>query len=140
MDNKDTIERGYGMVELPECRDERGALSFAEWSHLPFDAKRIFWIYDVNDGKTRGGHAHVECEEVVFAVCGSFDMYVDNGRDSATYTIDTPNRGIYIGANVWCELRNFAPGTVCVVVASCIYNKEGYINDYAEYKKIRSGH
>jgi len=132
------LEKGYGIVQIPSFSDTRGSLSFAEWEHLPFEAKRIFWIYDVKDGQTRGGHAHSECAEVVFAVSGSFDMFVDNGTDSEVFHMDSPDKGIYIGKSVWCELRNFAPGTVCVVAASVPYMKDGYINNYEEFK--RHGH
>jgi len=128
-------KKGFGIVEIPRFSDPRGSLSFAEWRHLPFDVQRVFWIYDVKEGMTRGGHAHCECAEVVFAVSGSFDMFVDNGEETAVFHIDDPSKGIYIGKSVWCELRNFAPGTVCVVVASVPYMKDGYINDYEEFKK-----
>ena len=128
-------KKGFGMVEIPRFSDSRGSLSYAEWRHLPFEPKRIFWIYDVGEGKTRGGHAHSECAEVVFAINGSFDMFVDNGKESGIFHIDDPSQGIYIGKGVWCELRNFTPGTVCVVVASVPYMKDGYINDYNEFKK-----
>ena len=67
-------KKGFGMVEIPHFSDSRGSLSYAEWRHLPFEPKRIFWIYDVGEGKTRGGHAHSECAEVVFAINGSFDI------------------------------------------------------------------
>lgn len=132
--NKKLTEKGYGLVHLSEHIDERGSLSFAEWSHLPFAPKRVFWIYDVQEGKTRGGHAHRTCAEVVFAVQGSFDMFVDNGETTETIHISKANEGIYIGPNVWCELRNFAPGTVCVALASTEYDAKGYINHYEDFK------
>jgi len=132
------VEKGYGMLEIPHNSDSRGSLCFTEWKHLPFEVKRVFWIHDVQPGKTRGGHAHGRCAEVVFAVSGSFDMYVDNGHEQAIYHINTPSEGIYIGPNVWCELRNFAPGTVCVVLASSRYMKSGYINDYPTFKEIHA--
>lgn len=132
--NKKVAEKGYGLVTLPLHVDERGSLSFAEWKHLPFKPKRVFWIYDVKEGKTRGGHAHRTCAEVVFAVQGSFDMFVDTGHEQQTIHISHSNEGIYIGPNVWCELRNFAPGTVCVAFASTDYDAEGYINNYDDFK------
>ena len=132
------VEKGYGLIEIPHNSDSRGSLCFAEWKHLPFEAKRVFWIHDVQPGKTRGGHAHGRCAEVVFAVNGSFDMYVDNGKQQDIFHICDPCQGIYIGPNVWCELRNFAPGTVCVVVASAKYMKSGYINDYATFKEVHA--
>ena len=134
--NKKLLEKGYGMVRLPLFTDHRGSLAFAQWSSLPFTPSRIFWIYGVQEGKTRGGHAHSTCAEVVFAVAGSIDMFVNNGHESNTIHISNPNEGIYIGPKVWCELRNFAPGTVCVAVASDDYDAEGYINSYDEFSKI----
>lgn len=121
------------IIEFPEVVDDRGSLSIAEGYSLPFDVKRVFWIYDIADGKTRGGHAHMSCEEVVIAVRGSYDMYVDDGKASKVVKMDRPTKGIYIKKGVWCELRNFAPGTICVVFASESYNSEGYINDYEEF-------
>lgn len=132
--NKKVTEKGYGIITLPEHTDQRGSLSFAEWKHLPFEPKRVFWIYDVKEGKTRGGHAHRTCAEVVFAIQGSFDMFVDNGEETEIIRISKANEGIYIGPSVWCELRNFAPGTVCVALASTDYDAKGYINNYEEFK------
>ena len=121
------------LIDFPEVPDSRGCLSIAERSSLPFEVKRVFWIYDIAEGQTRGGHAHVSCEEVVIAVCGSFDMYVDDGKTSKEVRMDSPSKGIYIRKGVWCELLNFSPGTICVVMASEPYNPEGYINDYKEF-------
>ena len=133
---RDIISKGYGTVEMDRHQDNRGSLCIAEWEDLPFEPKRMFWIYDVAPGESRGCHAHSECEEVVFAVSGAFDMFVDNGKESETVRIDNPARGIYIGKNVWCELKNFEPGTVCVVVASVEYMHEGYIRSYEEFRRI----
>ena len=122
------------IIPIPRVFDERGALAFAESdTTIPFTIRRVFWIYDICEGKTRGGHAHVSCEEVVVAVSGSFDMFVDDGKDSREIKMDSPSKGIYIKKGVWCELRNFAPGTICVVLASEAYDSEGYINDYKEF-------
>lgn len=123
------------MVRIRRNDDSRGSLCFAEWDDLPFEPKRVFWIFGVKEGMDRGKHAHSACEEVVFAVNGGFDMFVDNGSCQETFHISDPSEGIYIGKNVWCELRNFQPGTVCVVVASVKYMRDGYINDYEEFKR-----
>ena len=134
--NKQKIaDQGFGLVRIRRNEDARGSLCFAEWSDLPFEPQRVFWIYGVQPDKPRGQHAHSACEEVVFAVQGSFDMFVDNGREQMTFHLSDPSEGIYIGKNVWCELRNFQPGTVCVVVASVKYMRDGYINDYEEFKR-----
>ncbi len=123
-------------LKFPEISDDRGVLCISENGSLPFDLKRVFWIYDISEGKTRGGHAHRSCEEVVIALRGSFDMYVDDGKSSKTIRMEHPTKGIYIRKDVWCELRNFAPGTICLVFASEPYNPEGYVNDYNEFLKL----
>ena len=115
------------LIEFPEHQDLRGILSYAEGDTVPFAIARVFWIYGIEKGKTRGGHAHRSCEEVVIAVSGSFEMFVDDGVEQKSYLMDSPHIGIYIKKNVWCELRNFAPGTVCVVLASEEYNPDGYV-------------
>ncbi len=112
------------IVKIPCVVDERGSLCFAESKHLPFEIKRVFWIYGVEEGKTRGGHAHRTCAEVVFPLCGSFEIEVDDGKHSETILMDSPEKGIHIPPNVWCCLKNFASGTVCVVLASQDYETE----------------
>lgn len=121
------------LIDIPQITDSRGTLCFAQWKDLPFEPQRVFWIYGVGQGQTRGGHAHSLCAEVVFPVCGSFDMFVDDGQTHEVVRMDSPARGIFIGKGVWCELRNFSPDAVVVVLASCEYMKDGYINDYEEF-------
>ncbi|MBP5647597.1 MAG: GNAT family N-acetyltransferase [Bacteroidaceae bacterium] len=128
------MPRGCRIIEFPEAVDDRGALAFAEGAHqIPFQIERVFWIYGVPDGKTRGGHSHSESAEVVVPVSGGFTMMVDDGTRSIEVRMDSPRKGILIPPGVWCDLRDFAPGTVCVVFASHPYNASGYINDYSEY-------
>lgn len=122
-------------VQLPVFTDNRGNLAFLEGGRqIPFEVKRVFWIYDVPTDKTRGGHAHWTCHEAVFAVKGAFDILLSNGTEEKMFHIDSPHIGILIPAGVWCELRNFAEGTVCVVMASHPYSAEGYVNDFDTYK------
>lgn len=127
----------FKLVAVPQHDDARGSLCFAEWHHLPFEPKRVFWIFGVPEGARRGGHSHATCAEVVFPVSGSFDMTVDTGRERTTLHMDRPDTGIYIGPNVWCELSGFAPDTVCIVVASEDYDPEGYVNDYETFRRIK---
>lgn len=126
---------GVRLIQLPLCVDERGCLSFMEeMVHIPFAVKRVFWIYGVPADKTRGGHAHWSCHEVVFPVAGSFDMEVDEGNGKRTFHMDDPSCGILIPAGVWCELKNFAPNTVCVVAASMEYDAKGYVNEHEAWR------
>ena len=132
--NNISLPRGCRIIEFPESADDRGALSFAEGAHqIPFQIERVFWIYGVPEGKTRGGHSHSESAEVVVPVTGSFRMMVDDGTHHSEVLMDSPRKGILIPPGVWCDLRDFAPGTVCRVFASHPYNAWGYINDYNEY-------
>lgn len=126
------------IVQLPENVDERGRLAFLEGGkHIPFDVKRVFWITDVPEGMTRGGHAHWTCHEVVFPVAGSFEIEVDDGECALTRVMDNPSTGIVIPAGAWCELRRFAPGTVCVVMASQDYDATGYVHNRKEWLKVK---
>ena len=128
------LPRGCKIIEFPEQTDDRGALSFAEGAHhIPFQIERVFWIYGVPQGKTRGGHSHSESAEVVVPVSGGFNMMVSDGSLETIVRMDSPRKGILIPPGVWCDLRDFEPCTVCVVFASHPYNASGYINDYSEY-------
>ena len=121
------------MVEVDTVCDERGQLCIAENAKLPFKVERVFWISGVPDGQTRGGHAHSICAELIFPLAGGFDIFVSDSDGERTYKMCQPDTGIYIGPNVWCELTNFKPGTVCMVLASHPYMAEGYINDYKDF-------
>ncbi len=134
--NADKKAKIGDLVTIPHIIDERGSLCVAENSSLPFEVKRVFWIHDVQEGQTRGGHAHRTCAEVVFPVTGSFDIYIDDGKNRKTIHLDSPHKGIHIRPNVWCCLKNFAQNTVCVVLASQEYEAEGYIHDYTTFKKM----
>lgn len=129
---------GCDLIHLPRVLDDRGNLVFLESNeHIPFEVQRVFWIYDVPEGKTRGGHAHWTCHEVIFPVTGSFEIEVSDGKTQIELTLDVPNKGVLVSAGLWCCLKNFAPGTVCVVMASQPYLPEGYINNYQDFLKAK---
>ena len=128
------------LVRADVHEDARGRLFVVPTGAMPFIPRRVFWIRDVPAGTERGGHAHVSCAEVVFAVSGSVEICVDDGRGlRRTFVLDRPDAGLFIGPEVWCELRHFHPGTVCLVLASEAYQPEGYINDYDEFLSRASG-
>ena len=132
----DKLSLDVQWIEIPQKTDERGALSVMDAvSSLPFCIQRVFWITDVPAGQTRGGHAHRTCHEVVFAASGSFELEIDDGRRTSVVQVQRPCVGVLIPAGVWCQLRNFAPGTVCLVAASEPYDSTGYVHDYAEWKE-----
>ncbi|HZK03045.1 MAG TPA: FdtA/QdtA family cupin domain-containing protein [Bacteroidaceae bacterium] len=134
--NRASLPRGCRLIDFPEKIDRRGVLSFAEGhQHIPFQIERVFWIYGVPEGEIRGDHAHNESSEVVVPVSGSFLMVVDDGVRRVEIFMDSPSQGILIPPGVWCELSSFAPGTVCVVLASHSYNASGYTHNYKQYRE-----
>lgn len=135
--NMNILPRECRIVQMKTVTDERGRLCIADSENLPFKVERTFWIVGVPEGKTRGGHAHRECAELIFPVSGGFDIMVDDGKEVREFCMDEPDRGIYIGPYVWCELKNFRPGTVCMVMASHPYMSEGYINDYESFRDTK---
>lgn len=128
------LPRKARLIELPKIHDSRGNLSFVEGGrHVPFSIRRIFHIYDVPGGETRGGHAHKECAEVIMAVSGSFDLIITNGRDECRVTLNRANVAAYIPPGSWITMPNFTTGTVLLALASHEYEEDDYIRDYDEY-------
>ena len=140
MDNE-SLPKGVRLVQLPQHVDARGQLTFLEGgAHIPFEVKRVFWITDVPTDGMRGGHAHWSCHEVVFPVVGGFEIEVDDGDCCRSIVMDDPSTGILIPAGVWCELRHFDEGTVCVVVASEPYDATGYAHERAAWREMVKSH
>lgn len=135
---EEIMPQGVSLLQLPQNVDKRGRLAFLEGkTHIPFEVKRVFWITEVPKGETRGGHAHWTCHEAVFPVAGSFEIEVDDGACARTFKMNDSSKGILIPAGVWCELRNFAPGTVCVVMASQEYDASGYAHERDAWRQMR---
>lgn len=121
-------------VDLPQYTDERGRLTYVEENeHIPIDVPRVYYLYDVPTDRTRGGHAHIDLEQVVVAVHGSFELVLDDGVDTERYQLDDPSEGLYVPAGLWRDLEEFASETVCLVFASEPYDEDDYIREYEEY-------
>lgn len=121
-------------IDLPKITDERGNLTFIEQNeHIPFEIKRVYYLYDVPGGESRGGHAHRELEQFVIAANGSFDLILDDGTDRERVHLNRSYYGIYMPAGVWRELENFSSGSVCLVLASEHYDEDDYIRDYEAF-------
>ncbi|MCC6900227.1 MAG: WxcM-like domain-containing protein [Polyangiaceae bacterium] len=124
------------LIELPRREDARGALSLVETeSHVPFEIRRLYWLYGVPETASRGAHAHRELEQVVIAVAGGLSILLDDGAAQLTFVLDRPDRGLYVPPRVWRELYGFLPGTVCLVAASEVYREADYIRDYAAFAR-----
>ena len=125
-------------IELPKFLDARGNLSFAQNNtHIPFEIKRTYWLYDVPGGESRGGHAYRETEEFVIALSGSFDVIVDDGKEKKTFHLNRPYYGLYIPKGMWREMDNFSTNSLALEFASTNYNPEDYIRDYNEFLKLK---
>jgi dTDP-4-dehydrorhamnose 3,5-epimerase-like enzyme len=124
-------------ISLPKITDNRGNLTFVEQNrHVPFDIKRIYYLYDVPGGESRGGHAHKHLQQFIIAASGSFDVIVDDGVKKQRFHLNRSYYGLYIPRMVWRELDNFSSGSVCLVLASEFYDEDDYIRDYNQFIKL----
>lgn len=122
------------VIDLPKMFDSRGNLTVAEqFKNVPFGIKRVYWVYDVPGGESRGGHAHKECKEFIIAVSGSFHVTLDDGTDKKSYLLNHPYQGLLVDTGIWRTLDDFSSGSVCLVLASELYEESDYIRDYDEF-------
>jgi hypothetical protein len=122
------------LIEFRKVADVRGNLSFIEGGrHVPFEIKRVFYLYDVPTGESRGAHAHKTLEQVVICLAGSFDVAIDDGVARHTVHLNRPWQGLYIPPLIWAAEVNFDPGSVCLVLASDLYREADYYRDYDDY-------
>ena len=121
------------IVDLQRIQDPRGSLTFVEGVHVPFEIKRVYYLYDVPSGEARGGHAHLKLQQLIVAVSGSFDVVIDDGLNRRTVTMNRPYQGLLIRSLIWRELCNFSSGAVCLVLASIEFDEEDYIRDYQSF-------
>jgi hypothetical protein len=125
------------IIRFPKIVDDRGNLSFVEANrHIPFAIKRVYWIYDVPGGESRGSHAYRELQEVIIALSGSFEVFLDDGMAQKTVTLNRAYYGLYVPNMVWRQMHSFSTNAVALVLASLPYNPADYIRDYAEFKRI----
>lgn len=122
------------LIDLPKITDVRGNLTFVESSrHIPFQIKRVFYLYDVPGGAERAGHALKSCHQFLIAMSGSFDVILDDGRLRQSFYLNRSYCGLYIPPLVWREINNFSSGSVCLVMASEFYNESDYYRNYPDF-------
>lgn len=122
------------IINLPKIEDNRGNLSFIEGlNHIPFEIKRVYWIYDVPGGEIRGGHAYKTLNEFVIALSGSFDVILNDGKEEKKYSLNRSYYGLYLPKMYWRRLENFSTNALCLVLASEKYNEEDYIRNFSEF-------
>ncbi len=129
------------IIELPKISDPRGNLTFIEGErHVPFDIKRVYYLYDVPGGAERGGHAHKGLHQLIVAMSGSFDVLLDDGHEKRRFHLNRSYYGLYVCPMIWRELDNFSSGSVCMVLASNLYDEDDYYRDYATFiTQVKAG-
>ena len=127
-------------INMPQVRDPRGDLIFIEGgNHIPFEIRRVYYLYNVPVDAERGGHAHRELEQVVFALSGSFRIKIDDGRQKSEHWLRDPRKGLHISRLIWREMDSFSQGAVCMVIASHRYDEADYYRNYDDFlKAVRS--
>lgn len=122
------------IVSLPKISDPRGNLTFIEGSrHVPFDIKRVYYLYDVPGGAERGGHAHRALHQLIIAMSGSFDVVLDDGSNKKRIHLNRSYQGLYVCPMIWREIDNFSSASVCMVLASNVYDEQDYYRNYVEF-------
>ncbi len=127
----------YKTIEIPEIIDSRGNLGVIEKDTIPFEIKRVYYLFDVPSSAYRGGHAHKEQQEFLVPLSGSFEVVLDNGNSKQRVLLNKPNKGLLITRGIWRELENFSSGAVCLVLASDVYKEDDYIREYEDFIKAK---
>lgn len=123
------------ILSIPKIEDPRGNLSVIENDVIPFEMKRVYYLYDVPSAAERGGHSHIEQQEFLVALSGSFDVILNDGTATKTLTLNKPFEGLLITNGIWRELKNFSSGSVCLVIASDVFEESDYIREFDAYLK-----
>jgi len=127
------------VIELPVIHFRAGNISPIEnLKEIPFETKRVFYLYDIPGGESRGAHAHKECWQFLIAASGSFEVLADDGLEKKSYFLNRPNKGLLIPPGIWASELEFSSGAVCLVLASHHYEPNDYIRNYEEYLYFRS--
>jgi hypothetical protein len=121
------------IIDIPKINNTKGNIGVIENDTIPFDIKRVYYLFDVPSGAKRGGHAHKKLKQVLIAISGSFDVVLKNGKSKEIITLNRPDKGLLIENNIWRELQNFSSGSVCLVLASEVFSEDDYIRSYKDY-------
>ena len=125
------------LINIPVVEDRRGNLAFIQEKVLPFEFKRVYYLFDVPSNAYRGGHSHIAQQETLIALSGSFEVVLQDGLDNKSFILNKPNVGLLIPSGIWRELQNFSSGAVCLVLASDVFKEEDYIRDFDEFLETK---
>jgi len=131
--NKNTVF-DCAVIDVSKIHNDAGNITVVEnGDNIPFDVKRVYYLYDIPGGEARGGHAHYELEQFIVAASGSFDVILNDGKNKKIVSLNRPNKALHIVPGLWREIDNFSSGAICLVLASHIYNENDYIREYREF-------
>lgn len=130
---KNKYTMNYKIIDIPKINNAKGNIGVVENDTIPFDVKRVYYLFDVPSGAKRGGHAHKKLKQVILAIQGSFDVVLKDGKSKEIITLNRPDKGLLIENNIWRELENFSSGSVCLVLASEEFSEADYIRNYKDY-------
>ncbi|MBQ7420514.1 MAG: WxcM-like domain-containing protein [Prevotella sp.] len=129
------------IIQLPKIEDSRGNLSIIEqFKNIPFEIRRVHWIYDVPGGKDRGGHAYKETQEFIVALSGSFDVEISDGTEKQVFPLNRSYYGLYVPQGLWRCMTNFSTNSLALVLSSTDFSDDDYIMEYEEFKQWRVQH
>lgn len=126
------------LIEVPKAHDVRGNLSVIEGNTIPFEIKRVYYLYDIPTASVRGGHAHKSLLQLLVPLSGSFDVILKDGVSEKVITLNKPNFGLMIPTEIWRELQNFSSGAVCLVLASTVFDEADYIRSFDEFRLFKN--
>jgi hypothetical protein len=127
------------LVQLPKIHNVAGNITAVNnRTEIPFDIKRVYYVYDVPGGEARGGHAHKELQQFIIAASGSFDIILNDGKVKRSFNLSRPYMGVFVPPGIWRELDNFSSGAICLVLSSHLYSEDDYIRLYDDFIKYKS--
>ena len=129
---------GIKIIDVPKIKDSRGHLAIIEKDCIPFEIKRVYYLFDVPSDAYRGGHAHKKQQSFVVALSGSFEVVIDDGLKKSRIMLNKPDKGLFIPTGIWREIENFSSGAVCLVLASTEFDEAEYIRDYDDYLRFKA--
>lgn len=121
------------IIDIPKIENPEGNIAVIENDVIPFEIKRVYYLFDIPSSAVRGGHSHKNLQQVLIAISGSFDVVLKDGKTQKTITLNKPDKGLLIDNNIWRELENFSSGAVCLVLASNVFDEEDYIRDFDDF-------
>jgi dTDP-4-dehydrorhamnose 3,5-epimerase-like enzyme len=131
---------GCRLIDLPVVEERRGNLTYVESGrHVPFELKRVYYLYDVPGGAERGGHAHRALHQLIIAMSGAFDVHVTDGTERRTFRLSRSYQGLYLPPMIWREIDNFSGGSVCMVLASEYYDEDDYFRNFDNFLAVAGG-